>query len=136
MPTIATPPNTGLRDWRREDRPQRPRDSATHPSILLRIRVAARHTALTQQLSEGADPATSAELRVYATRLTGSRRRKTLARTLKRTIVDARCPAVARGGIVPIRRRAIIDAEDALLVLIDRLGDTRAVTAEGMKGWP
>jgi hypothetical protein len=130
MPTIATPPHA-VHDWRDEDRRRRgARGDA--PSIALRLQLAARRAALTEELSEGADPASSALLALRARQLTSYRERAALARTLERTAEDARRPYVRLLGVVPIRRRAVIEADEPLRVMIERLRDSRPVAAEGM----
>lgn len=132
MPTIATPPQTSLREWRGE-RPALPTESPEQsPSIAMRTRVALRRGALTQRLAEGVDPDASAELSLRARQLTGARERRTLARTLERTIEQARRPALGRFAPMPIRRRAVIDAEQPIQVMTQRLRDSRPVAAEGM----
>jgi hypothetical protein len=101
-------------------------------SIELRIRVAARRVALTQELADGADPSASRELALRARQLTGPGERRSLARTLQRTIEDARRPALGRVAVLPIRRRAVIEAEEPLRMMIERLRDPGPVNAEGM----
>ncbi len=128
MPTIATPPQAGLHEWRQEDRARRLDAS----SITLRMRVAFRRAALTVRLSEGADPVDSAELALRAHQLVGDRERRTLARTLQRSLEEAREPRLSVYGPVPMRRREILQAEQPLRVMIARLRDNRPVTAEGM----
>jgi hypothetical protein len=131
MPTIATPPHARLHELRDENR----RGSDTRgnaPSIVLRMQVAARRAALTQALAEGADPASSALLALRARQLTSSQERAALSGTLQRTIEEARRPSRGRFGAVPIRRRAVIEADEPLRVMIARLRDSRPVAAEGM----
>jgi hypothetical protein len=130
MPTIATPPHA-VHDWRDEDGRRRGARGYT-PSFVLRLQLAARRAALTEKLSEGADPASSALLALRARQLTSHRERAALARTLERTAEDARRPYLHSFGAVPIRRRAVIEADEPLRVMIERLRDSRPVAAEGM----
>jgi hypothetical protein len=132
MPVIANSPRAG-RDDRRSDDSLRVGSGAVVPrSIFPRVRVAVGRRALTRALSEGADPVSSPELSVRAVQLTSSRNRKQVARTLRRTISESHRPALTRSRVVIIRRAAVLDAEDALKVMIERLGNSEPVRAEGM----
>jgi hypothetical protein len=131
MPVIANSPRAG-RDDRRSDDSPRVGFGLVPRSMFPRLRAAVGRRALTRALSEGADPASSPELSVRAAQLTSSRTRKQLARTLRRTIAEAHRPALTRSRVVIIRRAAVLGAEDALKVLIDRLGGSEPVRAEGM----
>ena len=124
MPTIATPPHTGLS----------PRHDRRHhePRAAVRVRVALHRAALTQSLAEGADPAASPELELRAQQLVAPRERRTLARTLQRTLQEARHPGLAAYRPPLTQRRQILDAEEPLRIMIDRLRDDRPVDAEGM----
>jgi hypothetical protein len=106
MPTIATPHTRSPYDAPIDD--AHPRDSRTgrSHSLLLRTRVGIQHGDLTRALAEGADPGTRPELALRAAQLTGKRSRRTLARTLRRTIAEAHQPALtrARAVINPPRR--------------------------------
>jgi hypothetical protein len=132
MPTIAIPPHAAPREGHGDDRRRRADSRESTPSIDLRIRVAAHSAALTQALAEGADPFSSAELAVRARQLTSSHERASLARTLQRILEDASRPAIGRFSVIPFCRRAVIDADEPLRVMIERLADPRPVNAEGM----
>ena len=97
-----------------------------------RMRVALHRSELTRALAEGADPTASDELALRAGQLTSARSRRTLARSMRRTIDDARRPPLARSSAVIIQRGAVLDAEDAIRTMIARLGSGRPVRAEGM----
>jgi len=126
MPTIATPPHArGLHRRRGEHH-------GTSPSPALRLRVALHRLALTQQLSEGTDPASSPELALRARQLTADRERTTLARTLQRTLEEVRRPRMTLVGGTPQRRREVLAAEEPIEAMIERLRDDRPVAAEGM----
>lgn len=129
MPTIATPPNTGLNNWLADE--PHPGRRAPRP-LMLRIRVAAKRRALSRELSEGADPAASPERAMWAAQLTTARHRWRLARSLRRAIGDAHHPPLTRGSAVLVNRRGVIDAEDALDALIKRLLSPERVSAQGM----
>ena len=129
MPTIATPPPAQLRRWIRDDRPRRHLE-AWRP-ILTRLRAAARHTALTQELAAGADPSASAELAICARRLISRRMRTALAGTLERVVRDARRPPFELAPI-PVQRGEVMEAEAPLRAMIARLRDPRPAAPEGM----
>jgi hypothetical protein len=127
MPTIATPPHAGLFRPGHENR-----RSKTSPSPALRLRVWVRRFALTQRLSEGADPASSPDLELRARQLVGDRERATLARTLQRTLNEIRDPRMTLVGGTPLRRREVLVAEKPIRRMIERLRDGRPVAPEGM----
>ena len=97
-----------------------------------RMRVALHRGELTRALAEGADPTASDELALRAGQLTSARSRRTLARSMRRTMDDARRPALARSSAVIVQRGAVLDTEDAIRTMIARLGSGRPVRAEGM----
>jgi hypothetical protein len=132
MPAIANPHRGRPYDAPSDD--FRHGDSGTSRSrlVLLRIRTAAQRSELTRALAEGADPSTRPELELRAAQLTSQRNRKTLARTLSRTVAEARQPAMNRSRVVIIRRRAVLDAEDAVTAMIELLRSSKPVRAEGM----
>ncbi len=103
----------------------------SHPPRV-RIRTAARRGELTRALAHGADPSTSLELGLRAAQLTSARNRRALARSLRRTLAEARRPPFGRAPVVIIRRRAVVEAEDAIRSLIDRLSSVKPVRAEGV----
>src|SRR5689334_1271960 len=55
-------------------------------SLQVRIRTATHRRELTRRLADGVDPETQVELSLCAAQLTSPRRRKSLARSLKRTV--------------------------------------------------
>jgi hypothetical protein len=132
MPVIANSPQAGRDDRPSDDSPPVGFTPAVPRSIFPRLRVAVGRRALTRELSEGADPASSPECSVRAAQLTSHRNRRQLARTLRRTIGEAHRPPMTRSRVVIIRRAAVLDAEDALTAMIDRLGSSQPVRAEGM----
>lgn len=126
MPTIAVRPSLG--DYDNSDH------NTTRPrrSLALRAKVALRRHALLSELATGAPAGLSPELAFRASKLVNDRHRLQLANTLRRTIRDAHEPAVTRGNILIIDRRAVIDAEAELEALIERLESRRPVAAQGM----
>ncbi len=124
MPTISLPPRelTNVRRGRTD-----------HPSssLALRAHVVAHRRSLTRELSEGANPASSPELTLRAEQLTSDRTRRTLARSLRRTVHEARHPAPRRVGFALVRRGALMDAADAIDVLVKRLHSPGPIAAEG-----
>jgi RNase P protein component len=131
MPTIALPPTAGG-DNTAPDDAARLRRATTEPSLRVRMRAVAHRSALTAELATGADPGSSPELALRAAQLTSKRERNLLARTVRRTIAEARKPAILPHNVVIIRRRAVLDAEPALQALIERLGRPEPVSAKGM----
>ena len=107
------------------------RDNLRPCGVSLRTHVAFRRGALTRQLAEGADPATSPELALRARQLILCRHRRKLARALRKSICEATHPVTGR--IPPLlSRRQVIDAADALDLLIKRLHSPVPVSPEGM----
>jgi hypothetical protein len=131
MPAILDP--DGARPYSPTSDPNHDVTSARNgTSLSLRIRTAVHRAELTRLLAEGADPSLSSELALRARQLTSRRHRRALARSMHRTIAEARKPAVTRGQLVIIDRRAVLDAEDAIVEMIDRLRTPFAVRAQGM----
>ena len=125
MPTISLPPR---------ELTTVPRDGRTdHPSssLALRAHVAAHRRSLTRELSEGANPASSPELTLRAEQLTSDHKRRVLARSLRRTIHEALHPAPRRVGFALVRRGALMDAADAIDILVKRLHSPEPIAAEG-----
>ena len=89
-------------------------------SLRIRLRTNVHRARLTRALAEGADPGASDELALRARQLTSERNRKTLARSLRRSIAEAHRPARTRGVMSIIDRRAVLDAEPAIAELIER----------------
>jgi hypothetical protein len=129
MPTIATP---GGFETHNPSRNPSPRHDSPAAGIQLRIKVRGRRGALTRQLADGADPASSPELSLRATQLISDRRRRQMARSLRRTITDARQPAITRAAISIVNRHAVLEADDALQATIARLASPDPVAAKGM----
>ena len=125
MPTISLPPRAELTTV--------PRGPTEHPSssLTLRAHVATHRRSLTSELSEGANPASSPELAVRADQLTSDRTRLALARSLRRAVHEARHPAPRRYAFALTRRGAVIDAADAIDVLVKRLRSPEPVAPEG-----
>ena len=132
MPTIATPQNRLPYDAPTDD--ARPRDSRAgrSHSLLVRTRVGIHRGDLTRALAEGTDPTSRPELALRAAQLTGKRSRRTLARTLRRTIAEAHQPAMTRARVVIIRRGEVLNAELAITAMIERLESPEPVRPEGM----
>jgi hypothetical protein len=55
-----------------------------------------------------------------------------LARTLGRTIAETYKPAMTRSRSIIIRRDAVLDAEDAINTMIERLRGSKPIQAQGM----
>ena len=127
MPTISLPPRGGLTTPRRQPRTQEP-----PRSLSLRAAVATHRRSLTRELSEGANPASSPALSLRAEELTSQRRRRSLACVLRRTVDEALHPLPRRASFGLARRSAVIDAQDAIDVLVKRLYSPEPVAAEGV----
>jgi hypothetical protein len=110
----------------------RPRDEHAVRSLPLRIRVAINRDALTRELATGAPAAASSELTLRAAQLSSRRSRRRLAGTWRETTKEARQPAAHFAYAPIIRRRAVIDADDAINALILRLSNGEPVAAQGM----
>jgi hypothetical protein len=91
-----------------------------------------RRTALTRALAHGSLPGQSPELGLRAQQLTSGRHRRSLARALRRTIAQAHRPPLARARMSLVRRSAVLEAQDAIQAMIDRLSAQVSVQAEGM----
>lgn len=129
MPTIASP----RRIENYEPHRQRPksRDSSS-AGVGLRMAVATHRAALTRQLAGGADPTSTPELALRASQLTSHRRRRHMARGLRRTITDAHQPALSRLPLSITNRYAVLGASDAIQATIARLASTDPVSPKGM----
>ncbi len=125
MPTIpdpyATRPVGEFSDTSKRSRPLR-----------VHVRTALRRRELTRELAEGIDPGASEQHALRAAQLTSESNRKTFAKTLRRTVAEAYRPRIGRAAVVIIRRRAVIDAEDAIRTTIERLSSGAPVRAQGM----
>jgi hypothetical protein len=129
MPTLVSPSRVGHGDHGRDDKSRRESPSV---SLKLRIRVAVKRDTLTRELAQGADPTAAPARALRASQLTSGRRRRQMIRTWRRTIAEARQPAVTRAMVGIINRRAVLEAEDAIQELIERLRSPDPVTAKGM----
>lgn len=125
MPTIANPGRVGDHA-RREAHPGRAE------SLKLRIRLATRRASLTRRLADGAAKTETPELALYASRLTSDRRRRQMARSLRRVITEAREPAFTRPPVSIVNRYAVLEAGEAIQLTIARLASPEPVTAKGM----
>lgn len=96
------------------------------------IRTALHRDDLTRALAEGVDPGISDALSLRADQLIARRSRKSLARSLRGTIAEAHKPVMSRPRAVIIDRAAVLDAEDAIRAMIDRVADSRPIRAKGM----
>lgn len=128
MPPIADPyANRPL-----EGATETPFRTADAPSLRVRVATAVHRLRLTRALAYGAPESQTPELALCARRLTCMRRRRALARTLRRTIDEAHRPRLAWARLGLIRRGAVRDAHDAINELIIRLNGPAPVRAEGM----
>jgi hypothetical protein len=126
MPTISLPPRSELASAQHDYRTGHPA-----PSLVLRTHVAAHRRSLTYALSEGANPTSSPALTLRANQLTSDRSRRTLARSLRRTVHEALHPVPRRVAFGIVRRGAVIDSADAIDVLVKRLHSPEPIAAEG-----
>ena len=100
--------------------------------LWLHIRTALHRADVTRALADGADPHASRELSLRARQLTGRRHRTALARSLQRTLAEARQPMMVRAPVVIINRTAVLAAEQAIAVTVARLRSQIPVRAQGM----
>jgi hypothetical protein len=101
-------------------------------SLRARVGAALRRADLTRALAAGADPGASDELALRARQLTSERNRRTLARTLRRTLAEAQRPPMTRGRAVIIDRAAVLHAKDSIAEMIERLESANPVRAQGV----
>ena len=132
MPTIANPHRGRPYDASPDDFRHPNSGAGPARSVSLRLRTAARRGELTRALAEGAEPSTRSELGLRAAQLTSRRNRNTLARTMRHILAEARKPALSRSRVVMIRRGAVLDAEDAITAMIERLTSHRPVLPRGI----
>jgi hypothetical protein len=119
---------TSIAHLRRDDDPLDPR--ALRRPLSLRMKVSLQRHALTQDLAAGAPPTASAELTLRAAQLISVRRRRQLARSLRRLLNEARSIPLIRSTI--IHRHGVVQAEDAINALIARLDENQPVAVQGM----
>jgi hypothetical protein len=125
MSTTSVSSKSTHRDRRRGDHEVR-------RLLPLRVRVAINRDALTRELATGAPAAGSSELSLRAAQLSSRHLRRRLAGTWRETTKEARQPAAHFAYAPIIRRRAVIDADDAINALVARLSDSEPVAAQGM----
>ena len=102
-------------------------------SLRLRMRTAVHRAGLTNALAAGVDPDANAELALRARQLTSRCTRRAFARSLHRTVAEAHRPATMRSRVVSIiDRAAVLNAEDAITELTERLRSPASVRPEGM----
>jgi hypothetical protein len=130
MPAIADP--YGARPYDASSTTFRDGGSARRSPFRLRIRTALHRAEFTRALADGAEPDARPELALRAAQLTSDRGRRTLARTLSRTIAETYKPAMTRSRSIIIRRDAVLDAEDAINTMIERLRSSKPIQAQGM----
>src|ERR1700742_115425 len=127
MPTLSLPPRGGLTTV-----PRHPRTQERPRSLSLHAYVVAHRRSLTLELSEGANPALSPALTLRAEQLTSGRRRRSLARALRSTVQEAVHPIPRRASFGLVRRGAVIDAQDAIDILVKRLRSPEPIAPEGV----
>ena len=101
-------------------------------SLRVRVRTALQRAELTRALAEGADPSTRPSLRCARRSSPASAAAGRSRAAMRRTIAEAHKPAMTRSRVVIIRRGAVLDAEGAIDAMIERLGSSQPVRAEGM----
>ena len=99
--------------------------------LALRLRTRWKRGRLDEKLAQGADPASSAELKLRAAQLGSRAERSRLADSLVKTLDDARKPAPFTLRLQPHRAEIRACADD-LLALALRLRDERPVEVRGM----
>jgi hypothetical protein len=113
-----------------------PTRTSKHPGFVLRMRTRWRRNRLNEELSHGADPATSPELTLRAMQLSSTGVRTQLANALMETLLGA-----YRGepSIVTVQPppAAVRDCAEELLELVRRLRDEHPVDVRGvaMTAW-
>jgi hypothetical protein len=132
MPTIASPPNLRNYDRWSNDVSAPGETKPPRRSLAVWLSVATKRHAITEELSAGADPNSSAARALRASQLVSRRSRRQMARALRRSLDEAHRPALGRGYVVIIRRGAVLQAEDAISAMIRRLAAPEPVTVRGM----
>src|SRR5436305_11580545 len=97
-----------------------------HP-LSVRVRTFLRRTALTRMLAQGSDATASHELALRAEQLTGVRRRRSLVRTLRRTLAQAHRSHRVPAPMMMFRRSAVLEAESEIVAMIDRVSRSGSV---------
>ena len=106
-----------------------PRPRAPRPGVGLRLRTWWRRDRLDEQLANGTDPRTSAELTLRAEQLGSAAERVRLAEYLERVLRVADEPAGMSGLL--LRRGQVHACADELLALDRRLRDDRPIELRG-----
>jgi hypothetical protein len=101
-------------------------------SALVAARTLLQRRELTRSLALGTDPGALPELSRRAAQLTSTRNRRILARTLRRTLAEARNPAPTRARVVIVNRREVFVAEDAITTMVGLLDSAMPVHAQGV----
>jgi hypothetical protein len=105
---------------------------STRPSLAARLRTRWSRGRLDRELSQGADPASSAELSLRAEQLRSLAVRAQLARALIQALGEARRPGQELSTAQRRRQRPVVrDCAEDLLALVQRLQDGRPVDVEG-----
>jgi hypothetical protein len=100
-------------------------------SNISKLRLAVRRRRLTEDLARGIEPVSSSDHALRAAELTSPKSRKQLAKSYSRTLDEAhRRPPVSR--MVIMKRGAVLEAEDAINSMIERLRSPDPVTPQGM----
>jgi hypothetical protein len=84
----------------------------------LRLRVAVTRARLDRQIAAGLSPWHDEALALRATQLTAPRMRERVAAGLRRAVASG---SARRGAGVPVSRAAVLEAQPALLALVDDL---------------
>ena len=130
MPTMGQP----YRGWPdtapNESTPEGARGSRAR-SLGTQLRATVHHENLTRALAEGGDPKASDELALRARQLTSERNRRMLERSLRGVIAEAHGRRMTHARAI-IDRRAALDAEAAIMEMIERLGGPSPVQPQGM----
>jgi hypothetical protein len=103
--------------------------------LTLRAHVAAHRRSLTQQLSEGVGPTSTPALALRAEQLVSDRHRRSLARSLRRTVHDVLYPPPRRVAFALVRRGAVIDGRDAIDSLSSGCTARRPSLPRGPRWW-
>jgi hypothetical protein len=106
--------------------------STTVGRVGLRARVAIKRDELTRELASGVPAGASPELALRASQLSSRRGRRQMAGVWRHTVEDAHHPVARITSIPPIRRRAVLDADDVITDLIARLGADEPVAVRGL----
>ena len=125
MPNGMDPVLTSLRIRKKTGSPSR----ASRPGVGLRLRTWWRRDHLDEQLADGTDPRTNAELTLRAEQLSSDAERARLADALEGVVQEANKPLAFLKLLV--RRREVRACADELLALAHRLRDDRPIDLRG-----